>query len=57
MAVLQKIAMDLMWKVLTTEFAAKMIVHGLRLMADNTENQVDDAIVSDVAAALGVAEG
>lgn len=51
---MQKILMNLMWKLLTEKFAAKMIVHGLKLMADSTENKVDDQIVEDVREALGV---
>lgn len=51
---MQKILMDLMWRLLTTEFAAKMIVHGLKMISDNTDNTVDDQIVEDVKKALNV---
>jgi len=53
-AAMEKILMNLLWKVLTEKFMAKMIVHGLKLVADNTENKVDDKIVRDIADALSV---
>lgn len=53
---LSKMAMSLLMKLLTEAFISKMIVHGLRSLAQSTENKVDDQIVSDVASALGVKE-
>jgi hypothetical protein len=53
-AAMEKILMSLMWKILTERFAAKMIVHGLHLIADSTANKVDDKIVTDIKDALGV---
>jgi hypothetical protein len=51
---MEKILMNLLWKVLTERFASKMIVHGLKLVSDNTDNKVDDQVVKDIADALGV---
>ena len=53
-AAMEKILMNLLWKVLTEKFASKMIVHGLKLISDNTNNKVDDQVVKDIADALGV---
>lgn len=51
---MSKLAMSLLMRCLTETFVAKMIVHGLRAMADSTENKIDDKIVDDVKEALGV---
>lgn len=54
---LSKMAMSLLMKLLTEAFISKMIVHGLRALADKTSNELDDAVVTDIASALGVPEG
>lgn len=54
---LSKLMMSLLMRLLTEQFISKMIVHGLRALADKTSNELDDAVVSDIAAALSVPEG
>lgn len=49
-----KLAMNVLMKLASEAFIAKMIVHGLRAIVENTENKIDDKVVSDIADALGV---
>ncbi len=54
--VMIKIGWALLTKVLTEAFVSRVLVHGARAVAKSTINKVDDQLVTDLAAALGVAE-
>ena len=49
-----KLAMNVLMRLLSEAFISKMLVHGLRAVAENTENKIDDRVVKDIADALGV---
>lgn len=51
-SILQKMAMNVMWKILSEKFMGKMLVHGLNLAADKFESPRLKAIADDVKEAL-----
>lgn len=54
-SILLKILAGLVTKLMTETFVARFIIHLLQPLVASTKNQVDDAVVNDLAAALGVA--
>lgn len=52
--ILLKILAGLVTKLLTETFVARFVIHLLLPLAASTANKVDDQIVKDLAAALGV---
>lgn len=53
-AMVAKIGMGILMKLLTESFASKVLVYGLNQIAKSTNNKVDDQMVGAVADALGV---
>jgi hypothetical protein len=53
-AMLAKIGMGIVMRLVTESFAGKMLVYGLQQISKSTNNQLDDKITSAVAEALGV---
>lgn len=53
---MQQLVINLLLKLATESFIAKMVVYGGRALAKSSENDLDDKIVDAVADALGVTE-
>lgn len=54
--ILAKIMVALTMRLLTDKFLSAMIVHSLHALAEKTENQLDNKLVNDLAAALNVSD-
>jgi hypothetical protein len=53
-AILAKIAISLLTKLITETFLARLIIEGLRVWARQTENTFDDKVIEEAARAFGV---
>jgi len=54
---IMKIAIGLVWKLLTEKMVGRAIVIGLRALANSTSNKVDDQMADAIDEALGYPNG
>jgi hypothetical protein len=54
-AMIAKLGMGILMKLVTEAFASKILVYGLNQIAKSTNNKLDDQMTKAVADALGVA--
>lgn len=54
-AMIAKLGMGILMKLITESFASKILVYGLNQIAKSTNNKLDDQMTKAVADALGVA--